>query len=944
MKWIMILAMLMLLIPMAYADVIGNYNFQGTGGVGGCNNGVTDYVCQKHKFYKAGTIVNITLPIDVIAGQYQFFVSTSKDSLNVYQSTLQNITGDWQKTRALENNFTVTTNQELWFCMNYYSGVIEQYRCGYTDSGDSQELHHRYPLNQVSVGIDEFGIWYGSSFPLKSRANASTVPLASVGGGYIYSDGTGNLWGEQGIERAMSTQKRGEVFQFPDSNQQIINLTMFIESDCDAQNYVKYGLTHNPINGTDIVNCSWNCSANIGAFPELVTCDVSAQNKYITIGDYYIYAQCFTDETLSTPCPTTDINMPTSRTKDGSSVGKYHDWQSYGRNDSYFVNLAYDDTPFMLGYEPPTNFQCEDGVDNDGDGFIDYPDDPSCISSSDNTESPYDYVACNNGLDDDFDGFTDYPDDPSCDNATDTTEYPADASVQPDPTCDEAEFCLQFDDFSYLDDLTQHGWYGTDGLVTTTTIFGSNRVYLQDLGVTHYNLTKNNTNNNIYSDVVASWDMYFEKSVPADTGNYSFLVVFEDSDGQEALRMRYTMSGNIQIDHYLWNGTAYEWLATNFPGEDELSKTTVEISFDQTLKTFVYTFEDYTGAYTTLESDYDWTDVLTNKIHRIRIARIDTDSSVYEAYLDNILIEGELDGVSVCDDYDLPYYIVESFNGNPTECDWNNNLNVFFDGKYKFTNQTTNYVQFKEFDDVFSDDDARYLTVTFDAEFDTINTGGDTTIRLYDDEEFNFLTAFWFASPINWYYSDDGTTRIAQNPVPTNQTYSYKIIIDAQEDNYDLFFNGTEVVSDATFTDEFYNLKSAQHFKIQSRLSTIQFDNLKIYSSTIDGTPLVPDDELTPTIDEETLMCGYIYKAQPSCSDDTDCDSGRCMANNKCARFDANYCTEKGHEYGNWCFMSATASCGLTTMGNVILDNFLLFIIFLILLMVVVYFFIMSRN
>lgn len=35
---------------------------------------------------------------------------------------------------------------------------------------------------------------------------------------------------------------------------------------------------------------------------------------------------------------------------------------------------------------PPTVTQCSDGIDNDGDGKIDYPADPDCTSPSDNTE------------------------------------------------------------------------------------------------------------------------------------------------------------------------------------------------------------------------------------------------------------------------------------------------------------------------------------------------------------------------------------------------------------------------------------------------------------------------------------------------------------------------------------------------------------------------------
>jgi len=35
---------------------------------------------------------------------------------------------------------------------------------------------------------------------------------------------------------------------------------------------------------------------------------------------------------------------------------------------------------------PPPPPECFDGLDNDGDGFIDFPDDPECISPTDNDE------------------------------------------------------------------------------------------------------------------------------------------------------------------------------------------------------------------------------------------------------------------------------------------------------------------------------------------------------------------------------------------------------------------------------------------------------------------------------------------------------------------------------------------------------------------------------
>ncbi|HUQ07579.1 MAG TPA: vWA domain-containing protein [Kofleriaceae bacterium] len=99
--------------------------------------------------------------------------------------------------------------------------------------------------------------------------------------------------------------------------------------------------------------------------------------------------------------------------------------------------------------------QCSDGLDNDGDGMIDFPNDVGCDSPSDNTENtpgpqcsdgadndadnqtdwPFDVgcqgptdatensgAACGDGLDNDGDGATDFPSDPDCTSATDGSE------------------------------------------------------------------------------------------------------------------------------------------------------------------------------------------------------------------------------------------------------------------------------------------------------------------------------------------------------------------------------------------------------------------------------------------------------------------------------------------------------------------------------------------
>jgi uncharacterized repeat protein (TIGR01451 family) len=64
--------------------------------------------------------------------------------------------------------------------------------------------------------------------------------------------------------------------------------------------------------------------------------------------------------------------------------------------------------------------QCSDGADNDGDGLVDFPADPGCGAPFDGAEAGL--PACGNGVDDDGDGRVDFPADPGCTDANDPTE------------------------------------------------------------------------------------------------------------------------------------------------------------------------------------------------------------------------------------------------------------------------------------------------------------------------------------------------------------------------------------------------------------------------------------------------------------------------------------------------------------------------------------------
>jgi hypothetical protein len=66
---------------------------------------------------------------------------------------------------------------------------------------------------------------------------------------------------------------------------------------------------------------------------------------------------------------------------------------------------------------------CSDGLDNDSDGLVDFPDEPGCTSTYDPNETdPVETPECANGTDDDSDSDTDFPDDAQCSSAAHESE------------------------------------------------------------------------------------------------------------------------------------------------------------------------------------------------------------------------------------------------------------------------------------------------------------------------------------------------------------------------------------------------------------------------------------------------------------------------------------------------------------------------------------------
>ena len=66
--------------------------------------------------------------------------------------------------------------------------------------------------------------------------------------------------------------------------------------------------------------------------------------------------------------------------------------------------------------------QCSDGIDNDGDGATDYPNDFSCSSTTDDDETNP-KAQCQDGIDNDGDHLVDFPNDPGCTSRQDNDEH-----------------------------------------------------------------------------------------------------------------------------------------------------------------------------------------------------------------------------------------------------------------------------------------------------------------------------------------------------------------------------------------------------------------------------------------------------------------------------------------------------------------------------------------
>ena len=136
--------------------------------------------------------------------------------------------------------------------------------------------------------------------------------------------------------------------------------------------------------------------------------------------------------------------------------------------------------------------QCSDGIDNDGDGKIDFPNDPGCSSATDDDETDGRKPQCSDGVDNDGDGKIDFPNDPGCTSANDDSEDDgATKAARDKPECDDGrdndgDGKVDFPDdpgcSSKSDDSERNGLAFTGTNLLVTLLIGS-LVLLTGLGL-----------------------------------------------------------------------------------------------------------------------------------------------------------------------------------------------------------------------------------------------------------------------------------------------------------------------------------------------------------------------------------------------------------------------------------------------------------------------------
>lgn len=725
--------------------------------------------------------------------------------------------------------------------------------------------------------------------------------------------------------------------------------------------YIDEVMMWNETKSDSFISGLYNYSG-LGSTPIVATCNDGIDNDGDTFIDFP------TDPDCSSALDAEDVaNLP--QCSDG--LDNDGDFFIDYPEDPDCVNATDNESVFN-----PT--ECFDNIDNDGDGFIDWGEDPSCSGINDKSEAPFDTTQCNDGIDNDVDGFIDLAD-TSCSQASDDNEFPKQSSTQPEDECLASLDCVIYDNFLYGDSPQLHDWEGNFTLdqalinypnatqevnVVLFDKFSENSMLYDTLApegvvpqvVYFVNITKPIQNTNDYNALLGTYKIGYEPT-GADTQGQEIYVGFRDYDGDLVASMLlnasqgvYAYPYEVEIDMYIYNNTGYEYFSTAYLYTNDEYLLTINFYLNENEDSYTIGYVDDIGTFGSIDTYFYGSD----SWGQIQSAWTYSgfNDSILPTYLDSVSLYGQdLVGLeSSCAEFELPYRLREYFNGYLSDCGWNADPDGWNWGYLEVINDYDNYMLFKEIEeddvDAIYYDDSRHSVVEFDLTiYDDSTQSSVVNLFLYDLDFNNAWGRFSYKNNGTITASEEGNTKIITNSMALNVSLTHKIVIDLTTDTYDYYLNNTKVASDVGFHEEFLNVEYFNGIYFQSALSHYAIDNLDIYESDDSGNPKVNSD-INPSItpNEERSICGLFYEVEVRCNEDSECETGACLVNGKCSSFDFTYCDENAHKRGNMCVVSGVTACVLESSGELILDNFFLFLVLIIFIMGFVYLAIMLRR
>jgi len=645
-------------------------------------------------------------------------------------------------------------------------------------------------------------------------------------------------------------------------------------------------------------------------------------------------------------------------------------------------------------------YDCDDGIDNDNDGYVDYPQDIDCVTPYDSETEKQTHI-CNDGIDNDNDGYTDYPEDVACLTEFGTDEFPKQGTTCQDKVCTETESCIL--DFSFdcavaitnFQFATLPSWYGdfvNGEMYNSRTVIPLHEylgygVLLDNGSIettdTVVYLKEYSSNNKDYEIINNKFDLFFDYQfeedgvTPDNISNEYIRYKFYNSDYNvmnklfEVVLRPLSYHDEVYIKVYTVDEFNVETLIGTMRTIDAYDHGRIELNIDIDTQEQNYNvwWQDRFGISEDSSSvdfdiyTYNYPDRFSFEVGGDPMYFSSELKSESKMYLNNIRVFGEpKDTTTICTTWEKPYYFKEEFNGLIENCGWAvTPENLYFDGQLYITEDLEIFRADKDFSSV-GESQSRYVTLDFTANaYSYVDNLGYTLIEMMDIKN-EPVFAIYISEGVDdltgsiGYYSDGDFVELQQfNYSDTERIY---VIYDFNTDTFKLLSRGQNSVlktigTSLPIVNPASNPTTISNLKIFGYRGSYAIDSIKFYTSDSEGTLVSLEDISNGEIFDPypdmvgDSMCGYIVSKQDSsfCAYDSECATGVCVrSTGRCSSFDYNYCDENGYTRGSYCVASAVTSCGLTKTKDILLDNFLLVLVFIMVIMFAIYFILITRR